>query len=101
MGQVGNFLVSSFIITTAITEATYCQVKNKESLSAKTFLLHKLLEEIERPTFDQCCNATDMELKEDIRYLKEEVARINCSTGKRKENTIYILNNRGTIFMHI
>ena len=99
MGLNGNFLVLSFIITFAITEATYCQVKNKESLSAKTFLLHKLLEEIERPSFDQCCNSTDMELKEDIRYLKEEVARINCSTGKRKENTA-LLNNRGTIFIY-
>ena len=89
MGLIGNFLVSSFIITLAITEATYCQAKNKESLSAKTFLLHKLLEEIERPAFDQCCNATDMELKEDIKNLLEEVARINCNTGKRKENTLY------------
>ena len=94
--MIEKFLVSSFIITFAITEATYCQVKNKESLSAKTFLLHKLLEEIERPAFDQCCNATDMELKEDIKNLKEEVARINCSTGKRKENT-NLPNNRETI----
>ena len=87
MGVIEKFLVSSFIITFAITEATYCQA-NKESLSAKAFLLHKLLEEIERPAFDQCCNATDMELKEDIKNLKEEVARINCSTGKRKENNL-------------
>ena len=70
MGVTEKFLVSSFIITFAITEATYCQAKNKESLSAKTFLLHKLLEEMERPAFDQCCNATDMELKEDIKRLE-------------------------------
>ena len=89
MGLIEKFLVSSFIITFAITEATYCQAKNKENLSGKTFLLHKLLEEIERPAFDQCCNATDVELKEGIKNLLEEVARINCSTGKRKENTIY------------
>ena len=54
MGLIEKFLVSSFSITfvsLAITEATYCQVKNKEILNAKTFLLYKLLEEIE-PDFD-------------------------------------------------
>ena len=70
MGVTEKFLVSSFIITFAITVATYCQAKNKESLSAKTVLLHKFLEEMERPAFDQCCNATDMELKEDIKRLE-------------------------------